>query len=80
MRGSGPFVLASAVSTCPLLKERQDAMYKMFGAEYEASVRYCFGAMTHCRALFTSQRGSWQAPKSDLYAELEGEQVPRTWQ
>jgi len=35
---------------CDATQERQDAMYKMFGAEYEA-------------------------PKSNLYAELEGEQV-----
>lgn len=35
---------------CDATQERQDAMYKMFGAEYEA-------------------------PKSDLYADLEGEQV-----
>merc|ERR1719198_248767 len=35
---------------CDATQERQDAMYKMFGAEY-------------------------QAPSSQLYAELEGEQV-----
>jgi len=35
---------------CDATQERQDAMYKMFGAEYEA-------------------------PKSQLYADLEGEQV-----